>query len=62
MLIEREHKDEYKLYGSKLETCTFIVNQDQAFEEKFQMKFTYGWSKVELKVDWVSDEEINRDV
>jgi hypothetical protein len=28
----------------------------------FQMKNNYGCSKVELKVDWVSDEEINRDV
>jgi hypothetical protein len=27
----------------------------------FQMELNYGWSKVELKVDWVSDEEINRD-
>jgi hypothetical protein len=42
VLIEREHKDEYKLYGSKLEACILIVNQDQAFEEGFQMKLNYG--------------------
>jgi hypothetical protein len=30
--IERGHKDEYKHYGSKLEACTSVVNQDQAFE------------------------------
>jgi hypothetical protein len=28
----------------------------------FQMKANCVWSKVELKVDWISDEEINRDV
>jgi hypothetical protein len=28
----------------------------------FKMKVICGWSKVELKVDWISDEEINRDV
>jgi hypothetical protein len=45
-----------------LEACIFVVNQDQAFEVGFQMKFNCGPSKVELKVDWVNDEEINRDV
>jgi hypothetical protein len=30
--IEREHKIECTHYGSKLESCTFVVNQDQAFE------------------------------
>jgi hypothetical protein len=33
--IEREHKDECKHYGSKLEACAFVVNQDQAFEVGF---------------------------
>jgi hypothetical protein len=32
VFIEREHKDEFTHYGSKLEACTFIANQDQAFE------------------------------
>jgi hypothetical protein len=36
VLIEREQNDEYKLYGSKLEACIFMVNKDQAFEEGFQ--------------------------
>jgi hypothetical protein len=30
--IERGHKDEYEHYGSKLEACTSVVNQDQVFE------------------------------
>jgi hypothetical protein len=38
MLIKGEHKDECILYGSNLEACTFVVNQDQAFEADFQMK------------------------
>jgi hypothetical protein len=35
VFIEREHKDEYTHYVSNLETCTFVVNQDQAFEAGF---------------------------
>jgi hypothetical protein len=38
VLIEREHKDECTHDGSNLEACTFVVNQDQAFEVSFQMK------------------------
>jgi hypothetical protein len=38
VLIEIEHKDEYTHYSSNLEACTFVVNQDQAFEAGFQMK------------------------
>jgi hypothetical protein len=38
MLIEGEHKDECIRYGSSLEACIFIVNQDQTFEAGFQMK------------------------
>jgi hypothetical protein len=30
--IERKHKIKFTHYGSKLEACTFVVNQDQAFE------------------------------
>jgi hypothetical protein len=37
VLIEIEHKDECT-HGSNLEACTFVVNQDQAFEAGFQMK------------------------
>jgi hypothetical protein len=32
VFIEREHDNEYTHYGSKLEACKFVVNQDQAFE------------------------------
>jgi hypothetical protein len=47
----------------KLEACISVVNQDQAFEARFfKWKVNYAWSKVELKLDWISDEEINRDV
>jgi hypothetical protein len=60
--IGREQDNECTHYGSKLEACTFVVNQDQAFEAGFQMKVNCVWSKVEHKVDWISDEEINRDV
>jgi hypothetical protein len=35
VLIEIEHKDECAHYGSNLESCTFVVNQDQAFEAGF---------------------------
>jgi hypothetical protein len=42
-----------------LEACIFVVNQEQAFEAGFQMKFNCGLSKAQLNVDWVSDEEIN---
>jgi hypothetical protein len=46
-----------------LEACISIVYQDQAFGARFfKWKVNCGWSKVELKVDWISDEEINRDV
>jgi hypothetical protein len=41
VFIERGHKDECTRYGSKLEACTFVVNQDQAFEAGFQMKVNY---------------------
>jgi hypothetical protein len=43
-----------------LEACILIVNQDQAFEVIFQMK-NKCWCKAKLKVDWISDEEINQD-
>jgi hypothetical protein len=35
VLIERDQKDECTRYGSNLEACTFVVNQDQAFEAGF---------------------------
>jgi hypothetical protein len=38
VFIEGEHKDECTHYGSNLEACTFVVNQDQAFGVDFQMK------------------------
>jgi hypothetical protein len=38
VFIERGHKDECIHYGSNLEACTFVDNQDQAFEAGFQMK------------------------
>jgi hypothetical protein len=33
--IRREQDNECTHYGSKLEACTFVVNQDQAFEAGF---------------------------
>jgi hypothetical protein len=36
MLIEREHNDKCTHYGSNLEACTFVVNQEQAFEVGFK--------------------------
>jgi hypothetical protein len=38
VLIKGEHKDECIRYGSNLIACTFVVNQDQAFEAGFKMK------------------------
>jgi hypothetical protein len=35
VLIGREHNKNCTHYGSKLEACTFVVNQDQAFEAGF---------------------------
>jgi hypothetical protein len=35
VFIEREHNNECTHYGSKLKVCTFVVNQDQAFEMRF---------------------------
>jgi hypothetical protein len=35
VFIEREHNNECTHYGSKLEACTSVVNQDQAFEAGF---------------------------
>jgi hypothetical protein len=32
VFIKREHKNECTHYDFKLEACTFVVNQDQAFE------------------------------
>jgi hypothetical protein len=44
-----------------LEACISVVNQEQAFEVGFQVKDNFRRSKYKLNVDWVSDEEINRD-
>jgi hypothetical protein len=44
-----------------LEACIFVVDQEQAFEAGFQTKDNCGLSKAKLNVDWVSDDEINRD-
>jgi hypothetical protein len=41
VFIERGHTDEYTHYGSSLEACIFVVNQDQAFEAGFQIKVNY---------------------
>jgi hypothetical protein len=38
VLIKREHKDECIRYGSNLEACTFVGNQEQPFAAGFQMK------------------------
>jgi hypothetical protein len=35
MSLLKEQNNECTHYGSKLEACTFIVNQDQAFEAGF---------------------------
>jgi hypothetical protein len=35
VFIKKEHKDECIRYGSNLEACIFVVNQDQAFEVGF---------------------------
>jgi hypothetical protein len=35
VFIERGHKDESTYYVPNLEACTFVVNQDQAFEASF---------------------------
>jgi hypothetical protein len=35
VFIEREHNNKCTHYGSKLEACTSVVNQDQAFEAGF---------------------------
>jgi hypothetical protein len=35
VLIEREHNDECTHCGFNLEACTFVLNQDQAFEAGF---------------------------
>jgi hypothetical protein len=57
VFIGRGHKDECSHYGSNLESCTFVVNQDQAFEAGFQMKINYVYeAKWNSKVDWISDE------
>jgi hypothetical protein len=34
-LLKEEHNNECTHYGSNLEACTSIVNQDQAFEAGF---------------------------
>ena len=62
MVIAKGYKDECIFDDPKLEASVFVVNLEQAFEAVFQMKIKYGWSKVELNVVWVSDEEINRGV
>jgi hypothetical protein len=42
VVIERGHKDEYRLYGPQMEACVIVVNQEQAFEAVFQMKDNCG--------------------
>jgi hypothetical protein len=37
-LLKKGQNDECTHYGSKLEACTSIVNQDQASGASFQMK------------------------
>jgi hypothetical protein len=34
-VIKREQDDECTHYGSKIEACISVVNQDQAFEARF---------------------------
>ena len=60
-MIVKGYKGEWIFDDPKLEACIYVVNQEQAFEVVFQMKIKFRWSKVELNVVWVSDEEINRD-
>jgi hypothetical protein len=38
MCLLKENIDECTHYGSNLEACTFVVNQDQAFEAGFSNK------------------------
>jgi hypothetical protein len=61
VVIEKGYKDEYRFDGPQLEACIFVVNQEQTFEASFQIKINCGRSKAKLNMDWVSDEEINRD-
>jgi hypothetical protein len=42
VVIEIGHKDECKHHSSKLEACIFVINQHQAFDVGFQMKFNYA--------------------
>jgi hypothetical protein len=42
VLIVKGYKDEYRFDDPQLETCIFVVNQEQAFEEVFQMKINCG--------------------
>jgi hypothetical protein len=44
-----------------LKACIFVVNQEKTIGALFLMKINCWWSKAKLNVDWVSDEEINRD-
>jgi hypothetical protein len=61
VVIKKWYKDEHRFDGSKLLACIIIVNQEQAFKAVVQMKINGGWSKAKLNLDWVNDEEINRD-
>jgi hypothetical protein len=42
VLIAKGYKDEYRFDSPLLEACIFVVNQEQTFEEIFQMKIFCG--------------------
>jgi hypothetical protein len=41
VVIAKWYKDEYIFDGAQLETCMFIVNQEQSFEVVFLMEINY---------------------
>jgi hypothetical protein len=48
VVIERGYKDECLSNNPQIEAFIFIVDQEQAFKARFQMKVNCGRSKVKL--------------
>jgi hypothetical protein len=41
VVIAKGYKGEWIFVGHQLEACIYVVNQEQAFEEVFQIKVKY---------------------
>jgi hypothetical protein len=62
-LLKKGQNDECIHYGSKIGSLHIhCQSRSSIWSRVFKWKVNCVWGNAELKVDWVSDEEINRGV